>query len=320
MYKFPDNFYWGTATSSHQVEGNNKNNDWWRSEQEGSIKHKSGRACDSYNRYEEDFDLAKELGTNAHRFSIEWSRIEPEEGKFSEEAIEHYRKVIRALRKRGLEPFVTLHHFTNPIWFADKGGWENKKAPEYFARYVEHVIGELGDEANYWITINEPLIYSMLCYSWGVFPPHKKSWISFIRVARNMVKAHKGAYRIIKEQNSEAQIGLAKNNNYFEPYKNQPPSRVVAFFVDYVWNKWFLNKINKEQDFVGINHYNRNRIHVRFSNPMQWFNQNENKEVSDFGWEIYPESIYHVVKQAWEAYKKPVYIFENGIADADDNQ
>ena len=124
-YTFPEHFYWGTATSSHQVEGNNRNNDWWEAEQKGLLP-KSGDACDSYNRYEEDFDLAKKMGNNAHRFSLEWSRIEYANGKFNLEEMEHYRGLIRALKHRGIEPFITLHHFTNPIWFSDSGAWEQK--------------------------------------------------------------------------------------------------------------------------------------------------------------------------------------------------
>ena len=123
--KFPDGFYWGCATSSHQVEGNNRNNQWWAWEQEGgNIKDGtvSGPACDHYNRFEEDFALAEELGHNAHRFSIEWSRVEPEEGRWDEKEVEHYRRVVESLRSHGMTPFATLHHFTNPLWFEAKGG------------------------------------------------------------------------------------------------------------------------------------------------------------------------------------------------------
>ncbi len=142
--EFPKNFYWGAATSSHQVEGNNRNDwsEWEKSgdrikdlEKRGLIKkyglenYISGQACDHYNRFREDFDIAKSLGHNAHRFSIEWSRVEPEEGKFDEKEIEHYRQVILALKERGIEPFVTLWHWTVPVWFAQKGGWLNKDAP-----------------------------------------------------------------------------------------------------------------------------------------------------------------------------------------------
>lgn len=166
--EFPKNFYWGSATSAHQVEGNN-HNDWteWELKNAKRLVEKarqspptggwpdyilnkypnplqeenyiSGRACDHYNRFREDFDIAKSLGHNAHRFSIEWSRIEPEEGKFNEKEIEHYRQVISALKERGIEPFVSLWHWTNPIWFAKRGGWLNKNSPKYFERYSNKI-------------------------------------------------------------------------------------------------------------------------------------------------------------------------------------
>ena len=172
IFQFPKGFYWGSATSAHQVEGDNVN-DWSEWEKENAerlakeaenkfghlpnwsdIKEQaqspqnyiSGRACDHYNRYEEDFDIAKSLGHNAHRFSIEWSRIEPEEGKFNEKEIEHYRKVIKALKKRDIEPFVTLWHWTLPIWLADKGGVRNKKFILYFGRYVSKIVGEFNSD------------------------------------------------------------------------------------------------------------------------------------------------------------------------------
>ena len=327
MLNFPKNFFWGTATSAHQIEGNNTNNDWWEAEQKGLLPNKSGKACDSYNRYEEDFNLAKSMNNNAHRFSIEWSRIEPEEGKFNQQEIEHYRKVLQALRVRGLDPFVTLHHFTNPIWFAKKGGWTNKKAPEYFARYVEYVVDKLKEEVVYWITVNEPFVVScagylpIQGYTSNRWPPFKKNDIlRFFSCIKNMAKAHTRAYKIIHSHNEKAQVGIANSNVYFEAYRGRFFSRIAVQIAKYFWNELFLNRIKKHMDFVGINYYSHNRIHVRFSHPLSWSNQNENKEVSDFGWEVYPEGIYHVVKEIYKKYKKPIYITENGISDADDDQ
>jgi len=316
--KFPDNFLWGTATSSHQVEGDNTNNDWWEAEQKGRLPHKSGKACDSYNRYEEDFDLAKTMGNNAHRFSIEWSRIEPEEEKFSEEAIEHYRKVLQALRARGLEPFVTLHHFTNPIWFAQRGGWTNKKAPEYFERYVEYVALHLGGEARYWVTINEPMIVNHHGYIIGNFPPfHKKDLLGYFVSIKNMARAHRRAYEILHRYNSHAQVGIAQSNNYFQAVSG--PLRilnlVILYFSKYFKNFGFLQDIRNSQDFVGINYYRS----FKFSIFKGFFQYGEGQR-SDFGWEIHPEGIYHVAKEVYKRYKKPIFILENGISDADDDQ
>lgn len=316
---FPKNFYWGTATSSHQIEGDNKNNDWWRAEQKGEVPYKSGAACDSYNRYEEDFNLACDMHNNAHRFSIEWSRIEPREGEFDETQIEHYRKVIQVLRDRGMEPFITLHHFTNPIWFSDKGGWENKKAPFCFARYAEYVVKNL-PEVKFWITINEPYVLIFNGYLRGKWPPFAKGFFKTQKTKKNLLDSHIEAYKKIKNANSSAKIGIAKNNTYFEPYKNRLISRLFTYYTNKNWNIKPLDTINKYQDFVGLNYYFHNTVKVKFSNPEKWFNNNENKQVSDFGWEIYPEGIYKVTKQAWQKFKKPIFIFENGIADADDDQ
>ncbi|MGH7541463.1 MAG: family 1 glycosylhydrolase, partial [Gemmatimonadota bacterium] len=137
--RFPPRFLWGAATSSHQTEGGNRGNDWWSFEESGRLQYRSGDACQHYERFEHDFDLAAAGGHNAHRFSVEWSRVEPSEGRWSEEALDHYARVVAALRERDIEPIVTLHHFTNPAWFAASGGWSRRDAPRRFARYVERV-------------------------------------------------------------------------------------------------------------------------------------------------------------------------------------
>src|SRR3990167_9414057 len=186
-YKFPHNFKWGSATSAHQIEGGN-NNDWSEWEvsklRVESLKLKglnpndftSGKACDSYNKYQEDFDIAKSLNQNIHRFSIEWSRIEPEEGRFNEKEMQHYIDVVKSLRDRGIEPMITLWHFTNPIWFANKGGFLNKKSPEYFTRYVKYVVSNLQDKVGLWITFNEATtVYSSLSYLKGFWPPQHRN-------------------------------------------------------------------------------------------------------------------------------------------------
>ncbi|OGZ59363.1 MAG: hypothetical protein A3F94_02345 [Candidatus Spechtbacteria bacterium RIFCSPLOWO2_12_FULL_38_22] len=324
--KFPENFFWGCATSAHQVEGNNKNNDWWRAEQIGEVPYKSEEACDSYNRYQEDFDLAKKMHNNAHRFSIEWSRIEPREGNFNQNEIEHYRKVIHALKERGMEPFVTLHHFTNPIWFADIGGWANKKAPFYFARYAEYVVKNLGEEVKYWITINEPNVYvGMLALGYGPWThwpdQSRKNFFRFMRLAKNMTKAHKKAYKKIKKLQPNSFVGLNHGNVFVGRANNNLVTYFVWFLVNWFKNKLFLNKVARYLDFVGFSYYTRVIITPSFSNPETWvrWEHKDDRPVADGGWEIYPQGIYFVTKQAMR-YKKPIFIFENGIADADDDQ
>jgi beta-glucosidase len=289
--RFPEGFLWGAATSAHQVEGNNTNSDWWRAEQRGRVPYKSGRACDSYHRYEEDFDLAKSMHNNTHRFSLEWSRIEPEEGEFKKEEVEHYRAVIRAVKERGMEPFVTLHHFTNPVWFTDKGGWADKKAPEYFERYAHYVAQHLGGEARFWITINEPHIVLSAGYLSGRWPPFQpRNLLGYWRGLNHMVEAHKRAYRALHREGVE----------------------IVRISI-YHKNIWFLRKIKHHQDFIGLNYYNHFKISL-----VRGLYQ-DGKEYNDFGWEIYPRGLYHVLK-GLQDFNKPIYVTENGISDTDDDQ
>jgi beta-glucosidase len=168
---FPVGFLWGAASASHQVEGGNRWNDWWELEESGRLPHRSGDACRHYELYESDFDLARSLGHNAHRMSLEWSRIEPTDGQWNEAALEHYRRVIAAARARGIEPCVTLHHFTSPAWFAREGGWERGDSVARFARYVEYVAARVGRDVRYWLTINEPTVLVKRAYLGGSWPP-----------------------------------------------------------------------------------------------------------------------------------------------------
>ncbi|MEX2008247.1 MAG: glycoside hydrolase family 1 protein [Candidatus Spechtbacterales bacterium] len=317
--RFPKGFLWGTATSSHQIEGNNTANDWWRTEQEGRVPYKSGAACDSYNRYEEDFDIAASFNNNAARFSLEWSRIEPREGEFSREATEHYRKMIRAAKERGLEPFVTILHFTLPQWVAEKGGWNSRKTINFFERYTRYVAEELGEEAQFWFTINEPNVVSLMGYSLGIFPPHQKSILGFVRSMYLQRAAHKRAYRAFKDLRPDAHVGVVYAMTYFVAYQDRMLSRIAKGLTDHFANKWFLNGSRKEQDFMAVNYYFGVLLHVRWSAPWKWHIKDTSRLRTDFDWEIWPEGIYHIVNIA-KRYKKPIYITENGIADADDDQ
>lgn len=300
--KSMNKFYWGSATSAHQVEGGNRN-DWTEFERERGLKQ-SGKACDHYNRYREDFDIAKSLGHNAHRFSIEWSRIEPEEGKFDEREVQHYRDVVLALRERGIEPFVTLWHWTVPIWFRDKGGWINKKSPEYFARYVKKVVSELGSpttkSVKFWITLNETNVYTSHGYWKGEWPPGERSSVRYILSNYHLSQAHRAAYKVIKSVNPQAEIGVAHSMIYF--------TRFPAWLKNYVYNHFFLRLIEKYQDFVGINYY----FSDRDTSPA-------GGERTDMNWPIDPDGFYHVLKDV-ARYQKPIYVLENGIADAKDEK
>lgn len=342
--KFPKDFLWGAATSAHQTEGGN-NNDWSEWEKENAERlakempktfadwqrkkfpemfeaenYISGKACDSYNRYEEDFDLLKELGSNAYRFSIEWSRIEPEEGKFDEREIEHYKKVIKALKTRNIEPFATLWHYTNPLWIRDIGGWENEKTIEYFSRYVKKVISTFTD-VRFWVILNEPTVYASLSYIKGTQPPGFKSIFRARKVINNLVKAHGIAYDLIHTINDQVKASSPYSINYWIPYKNRVWNRVLSSFMNYVEGH-FLKKIKNKADFIALQYYRS--ITVGFKTGGNFLgiidnNLHNNENTTDLRWKVYPEGLYYFLKKNGK-FGLPIYITENGIADTFDEK
>ena len=334
MNKFPEGFLWGSATASHQVEGNTFNNwsEWEKKNAERLAKEAenrptwqknkfpemltsenyiSGKSSDHYHLYESDFDLLREGQQKAYRFSIEWSRIEPEEGKFDQNEVEHYKKVLQSLRERGIEPFVTMWHWTHPVWLEEKGGSESRKFPFYFSRYAGYLAEHLGDQVNFWITLNEPDVVSSHAFLKGVWPPQKKNMFSFLRAVNNLAEAHRLTFGSVKEKFPKAKIGVAKHQVAFQVLRPTIINNILKKLGDYFWNDWFLNKIKNYQDFIGLNHYNRNVID-------NGFYKNPNEKLTDFGWEFYPESIYQALDEL-KKYNKPIYITENGIADAADS-
>lgn len=316
-HSFPEGFLWGTATSSHQIEGNNENN-WTEWEKQGLIKDGSisGRACNSWELYKEDIKLAKELNNNCYRFSIEWSRIEPEQGKFDKEALQKYSEIVKECKKNNIEPLVTLYHWTQPLWFANMGGWLHKNSPLLFKKYVEQVAKVLGRDINFWCTINEPLIYSYNSYFKGKWPPQKKSYFKFRRVLRNLVKAHKLAYFTLHDNSDNCQVGIAKNNQFFESYLDGWFNVLIVKIAARFWNNAFLKKTKDTLDYVGLNYYFHNLVYASLKGYVL---MNENKNISDMGWEIYPKGIYEVLKDL-KKYNLPVYVLENGLADSVDDR
>ncbi len=172
---FPNGFLWGAATSAHQTEGLNRNTDWWRSEQAGRVPHRSGVACDAWHRWREDLEILRALGLNTYRMSVEWARIEPTPGKVDRGALDHYRTIVEAVRAAGVEPIVTLHHFSNPLWLSDGGAWVRRSVVDRFAAYADLVAGHLGDLVTWWVTINEPTVFGLFGYISGAWPPHRRN-------------------------------------------------------------------------------------------------------------------------------------------------
>jgi len=330
MNKFPDDFLWGASTSAHQVEGGNIHNDWWLAEQRGDLREASGQACRHYELFREDFAIAKELNHNCHRFSIEWSRIEPREGEFQASEIEHYRQVLAELKGLGLEPVVTLHHFTNPVWFSQKGGWANFKLRKYFLRFVEKIVGEFSGEVKFWITINEPLVYSSHAYLLGVWPPRERSLFKTAKVTLNMAQAHIQAYSLIhkiyRERNlSRPMVSIAANLQAFEPCRPTLKNKLAVTLRHKWYNLYFIDKLKRKKtlDYIGINYYGRNLADVE-----SWgishlamdtcpYNHHPLRKNS-LGWDIYPQGLYKLLI-CLKKYNLPVLITENGICTDDDN-
>jgi len=322
---FPEGFLWGAATSAFQVEGNNTNADWWEWEQKNQPAEKrSGLSANQYELYEKDFDLAKELGHNSHRLSIEWSRIEPEEGQFNQEAIDHYIKVLKVLKSLNFTVMLTLWHFTNPQWFAEKGGWTNFKSAFYFERFVKKIAPELLDYVDFWITINEPGVYTFMSYlggdSAGAFPPAKKNTTQALLVTWNLARAHKKAYKVLRSLHPQKPIGIAQNVQSFEPFhKHSLIEQFAVGISDMVTNHSFYFLTKGYHDFLGLNYYFNYRLNRQkgllpeVANP-----EVQERDVSDLGWEIYPEGIFSVLTDLADGL--PIYITECGIASTNDDR
>lgn len=337
--KFPKDFLWGASTASHQVEGGTVNQwskweleqaaelasgaqkrlgwlrDWSeiREQAENPDNYVSGEGVDHYNRYEEDFDILEKLQFNSFRFGIEWSRIEPEEGAFNLEEIKHYHDYIDSLNRRGITPMLNIWHWTMPTWFTDKGGFGKKDNLPLFDAYVQKIAEEYGDKVKYFITFNEPNVYASFGYLNGEWPPQQKSWLTFLGVYRNLAAAHRRAYTILKTANPAVQVGVAAQlANIQAKHSHSFISVASTKTMRYGWNWWFLNRIKRHQDFVGINYYFTDYYHGIGSKD------NPQVPVNDLGWYMEPEGIYPLLLRTWSRYKKPIIITENGVADRKD--
>lgn len=334
---FPKSFFWGAATSAHQVEGNN-HNQWsvWELENAKMLatqaphqyddlpkwskfkeqatdpdNYVSGRAVDHYNRYKEDFDLLEAMNMNAFRFSIEWSRVEPEEGAWDAAAIDYYKKYVQDLKKRGIEPIATLFHFTLPVWFTEIGGFEKRRNVAYFVRFVEKIMTELGTHLRFVITINEPSVYVGMSYMTGEWPPAVQSKTKGLMVMSNLAYAHKKSRQVIKHLQRRARVSVAYNSTYVYSGDDAKLSQLSASIMQWGVDDYFLKKVAKHCDFLGVNYYFSNRIYgYRVHNP--------HSQTSDIGWDVAPENLEYALVRLWEKYKLPMIITENGIADSDD--
>lgn len=339
---FPPDFLWGTATSAYQVEGNNTNSDWhaWEMADPARIKGDAGcgMSCNWWENAETDLDMAAAMGNNAHRLSLEWSRIEPEPSVFDATAIERYRAILEACHNRDLEPMVTLHHFSNPQWLAEKGDFNSEIIVDYFRRYTAKVVAELGDLVPKWITINEPITYAVMRYITREFPHAGRTGAgAFFEAVHNMLRCHAAAYHTIKEARPTALVGTANNMQIFEarPGGNAIDrwwvGQIRGLYNDswqdalhtgryrgFVGSKRFKN-LAGTYDFVGLNYYTR--FYLRFPPPAGFVDREWGPEAvvsdGDYG-EVYPRGLFQLIEHVWKRYGVPIYVTENGVPDAAD--
>ncbi|AFG36462.1 glycoside hydrolase family 1 protein [Spirochaeta africana] len=334
---FPVDFLFGSATASLQVEGGDTNNTWYRWCELGKIHDGTHcvRAVDHWNRVDQDIHLMLQLHQQTYRMSLEWSRIEPEPGVFSQEAVRHYRYELAALRTAGIRPLVTLHHFSLPLWFEDAGGWLQPEAPEIFLRYARFIATELIDLVQDWCTINEPNVYLLFGYALGQWPPGYRSIRGYFRAARQLMRIHGMTYQALHEiyraHERPVQVGAAHHLRVYDPRSERSGPRrwvqaVLCRVLDTVTQWMFVRGMTtagsqRTADYLGINYYTRDRISWSW-NPFRLCTRQTvtaGAPVNDLGWEIYPEGLLRLLRRCSRAFPDlPLYITENGTCDAAD--
>jgi beta-glucosidase len=311
---FPDGFLWGTATAAHQVEGANWNNDWWAWEHTpGSpCTEPSGDACDHYARYPDDIALLARLGFNAYRFSIEWSRVEPEEGEYSPSQLDHYRRMLACCREHDLVPTLTYHHFTTPRWLAARGGWTDSATVDRFTRFCEHASSHLGDLVGVHCTINEPNIVALHGHLTGVFPPGVRDKSARDRATETFVAAHRKAADVIRAGPGNGGVGLTLSMTDYqaldggEAYRDRIRSKMEDVYLEAC----------RGDDFIGVQTYTRERIGANGQ-----LGAEAGAETTQMGYEFYPEALEATIRRATLVTDGvPVIVTENGIGTGDDTR
>ena len=327
---FPNNFTWGVATASHQIEGNNTNN-WTDFEQRKDLE-KSADACKHWVRWKDDFELIEKLGVDSYRLSIEWSRIEPKKGEWNQIAVDQYCEMVDDLLSRNIKPMITLHHFSHPIWFEEIGGFYKRENIQLWVDYCQRIFELLNEKVSDWCTVNEPEVFSIMGYHMKMFPPGESSVFKTVRVMKNMIFAHASAYQTLKKINPDARIGLAKNVTLFDPLRRWNMLHwITTLILNYIWNgaiisglkkgRMFGSKIDNAKnsfDFIGLNYY----THVLTSPFLPQTTEidlpkRDHEVMTDFGYTMYAEGLERAVKLVSKL-NVPIEITENGVADSDD--
>jgi beta-glucosidase len=337
----PASFLLGTATAAHQIEGGNDKNDWWRFEEKpGAIKNgdRSGRAADHWSRVPGDIALMKSLGANAYRFSIEWSRVEPEKARYDEAAWAHYEDEVKQLKAAGITPMVTLLHFTLPAWLADEGGVTAPDFPARFGAFAAEAARRLGGDVDLWCTLNEPNVQMFFGYVEGTWPPGEKSNELAARAFAGLLRGHAAAAKAIRGQDPAAKIGVAMHLQVFDPlYRVSLLDWIIARASASAFNWAFYDSIQagrvrfsapgfpsldepaddlkSSADFFGVNYYRRELVHFSPGAVGMVARQPGPNPTTDMGWEIYPEGLLRVIREAHGRYGLPIYVTESGVSD-----
>lgn len=337
---FPKEFMWGVATASHQIEGGNTNN-WSAFEPRSKSQQLSGEACDHWNRRTEDVGLIKNLGVSHYRFSIEWSRIEPQQGQWNEDALQWYSDLVDELLARGIQPMATLHHFTQPLWWDEMGGFEREENVSHWVQFSMKMFELLSDRVEWWCTINEPAVYASMGYVLGEFPPGVRSFKKTRIVSLNLMRAHARCYRKLKamKNGERCQIGLVKNINLFDPYRRWNPLHwMQTKLLDGMFNRCWLKGLatgrfkppsglfskrieglKGSSDFIGVNYYTHllttpfmpTKVEI---DPLirPW------EQRTDFRYPMYAVGLRRAFDMV-ESLNLPIIVTENGVADDDDD-
>ncbi len=356
IYRFPDGFVWGTATSSYQIEGaayeDGRTPSIWDTFalRPGAILDKSNGnvADDHYHRYREDVGLMAELGVSAYRFSIAWPRILPEgTGEVNQRGLDFYKRLVDELEQQGITPYATLYHWDLPQILSDRGGWTQRFITDAFEEYADVVTRALGDRVKHWMTINEPWVVSYLGYGNGVHAPGVRDWQSFLRAAHHLMLAHGKAVGVVRANcDAETKVGMVYSLTWADAAKDTPDDHAAALKHEGFSNRWFLDPVLKGRypadmlnefgweyipaepgdlkimaspsDFFGVNYYTRSIVTHDPSEESGYRQvRNDGAQYTEMDWEVYPDGLYHLLKKLARDYGLPMYITENGAAYPD---
>ena len=336
--RFPENFLLGVSSAAAQIEGGEVGSNWNDWYHRGYIKDGSDPAVadDHWSRWKEDCDLMAAMGMRVCRLGLEWARLVPERGKPSQEVIRHYREELSYLRDRDIRPLVTIHHFSNPMWFEEKGAFAKRENLEDFLDFVRLCGESFGDLVGDWITINEPNVYATNGYCFGLWPPGRKSYLQTFHVMENMAYCHIRAYGMLHEIRADMGytdtfVGFANHVRVFDPKNPKNPlHRLLARLAEWLFqgaltlamgtgrfrlplrNRWHV-KPGEYCDFNGVNYYTRSTVSgladgVREGSPC-----------NDLNWEIYPEGLVRCAEKLQKVLPRPLWVTENGTCDNDDH-